>query len=299
MNAREQWLAERRTGIGGSDVAAILGLSRWRTPLDVYRDKLGESDAVADNDAMRWGRYLEPAVRQAYSDTTGLEVRVPDKILRHKTFDFMLANVDGLTEDKRVLEIKTARSANGWGEDGSAEIPQAYLLQVQHYMLVTGYRVADVAVLIGGSDFRIYEVQADDELQTMLLEEESAFWLRVQAGNPPEPISFADATARYGRGSLAASVTAEPHVVAAIETLRAIDEQLSAIEASKDHAKTIVANFLGERDTLLGPGGETLCTWKAAKPAERLDGAALEAKHPEIYAQYLKLGAITRRFLLK
>ena len=306
MNAPERaaWFDARRTGIGGSDVAAILGLSKWKTPLQVYQEKRGEllSDQP-DNDAMRWGRYLEPVVRQAYADATGHEVRVLDQMVRHPRYDFMLANLDGYVlphnGPRRVFEAKTARAADGWGKPGSDQVPQQYLLQVQHYLAVTGFVVADVAVLIGGSDFRIYEVPEDRELQDMLCDACAEFWERVQRGQPPEPVTVADAVARWGRSSHAALVPASDEAQDAIQVLRAIKAQREVLDRQEDAAKAIVMKALGDRDTLVDSTGRTLCTWKASAPAQRFDAAAFKAAHPELHAQFVKPGEPSRRFLLK
>lgn len=303
MNApdREAWLAQRSTGIGGSDVAAVLGLSKWRTPLQVYQEKRGELGPSPDNEAMRWGRYLEPAVRQAYADQTGNEVMIPAAMLRHPRHDFMVANIDGFVQDRagRIFEAKTARTAEGWGEPGSDQIPQAYLLQVQHYMEVTALPVADVAVLIGGADFRVYTVEADHELQEMLIDAEAEFWQRVQRGDPPEPVTVADAVARWGRSSTADLVMADAEVLQAIQTMRAARESIAAAEAIEETAKAIVLRALGERDTLVDPAGRTIATWKAAKPAQRFDVAGFRQLHPDLYAQFAAVGEPSRRFLLK
>lgn len=296
---RAAWLNERRGGIGGSDVAAILGLSKWTTPLEVYLDKRGEGIEQPDNTAMRWGRYLEPAVRQAYADETGREVRVPATMLRHATHNFMVANIDGFTEDGRLFEAKTARSADGWGEPGSDQIPQPYLLQVQHYMEVTGFAVADVAVLIGGSDFRLYEVFADSALQDMLIDAEAEFWQRVQRGDPPEPVTAADAVARWGRESRADLVLADADVQLAVQAMRKARESIKAAEDIEETAKAIIFRALGECDTLVDPAGKTLATWRAAKAAQRFDSASFRSVHPDLYAEFLKTGEPSRRFLLK
>src|SRR5574343_314525 len=127
MTAHDDFITARSTGIGGSDVAAILGLSKFKTPLAVYQEKRGELSPQPDNDAMRWGRYLEPVVRQAYDDATGYEVRVPTSMLRHPHHDFAVANIDGFVEDRtgRIFDAKTARTADGWGDAGSDQVPQA------------------------------------------------------------------------------------------------------------------------------------------------------------------------------
>lgn len=297
--SREDWLLARTKGIGGSDVAGILGLSKWKTPLQVYQEKRGEIGPQPDNEAMKWGRYLEPVVRQAYADTTGREVRVPTEMLRHPELAFMLANVDGLTEDRRVVEVKTARTAEGWGEPGSDEIPQAYLLQVQHYMKVTAFPVADVAVLIGGSDFRLYEVPADPELQDMLVEAESEFWQRVVDANPPDPMTYADVLARFGRSSRAQSVVAGTAAADACAKLREIKEQREALDMLEEGARLHITKLLGEADTLVDAGGKVLATWKVQAGAKRLDGTALKVAHPAIYEQFVKVGDPCRRLLLK
>lgn len=297
---REAWLAERRRGVGGSDVAAILGLSPYRTPLDVFRDKRGDLVDQPENAPMRWGNLLEPVVRQEYSDVTGREVLMPDRMLAHGTHEFMLANLDGYTADGRVVEIKTARTGNDWGEPGTDEIPQAYLFQVQHYMAVTGFAVADVAVLIGGSDFRLYEVEADPELHEMLIDAEAAFWRRVVENDPPEPVTYADAIARWGRVSNPAlTAVADRDAIHAVEQLRLHKTQIKDVSAIiEDHTATIM-KALGEAETLLDDGGNVLATWKLAKAPERFDAKALKVEHPEIYEKFVKVGEPSRRFLLK
>ena len=109
------WLEERRKGIGGSDVAAIMGLSPWKTAYQIYQDKRGEVKDFEGSAVMDWGKRMEPAIRQWYSDQTGRSVRLPDKILYHPVHQFMLASLDGFTDDNRVVEIKTARYSKDWG----------------------------------------------------------------------------------------------------------------------------------------------------------------------------------------
>lgn len=294
---RESWLAERRTGIGGSDAPAVLGVSRFDTPLGVYLDKRGERPPKPDTSAMAWGRRLEPLIRDAYADATGRTVRVPTTILRHPHHPYMIGSIDGVTDDARLLEIKTARTSEDWGEAGTDQVPDAYLVQVQHYLAVTGLRLADVAVLIGGSDFRLYEVPADPELQATLEQIEAAFWGRVQRGEPPDPVTYEDATTRW-RISTARMVQADPATRAALEQLRAANAAIKQFEAEADRLKTIVCAALGEADTL-ADGETVLATWKTGKAPERFDAKALQAAQPDLYRQFVKTGEPSRRFLLK
>lgn len=298
MNARSEWLAARQTGIGGSDVAAILGLSKWRTPLSVYLEKRGESAPQDDNESMLWGRVLEPVIRQQYADRTGRAVHVPSELIRSAARPWMIANLDGMTDCGRVVEIKTARTSMGWGDPGTDEIPHDYLLQVQHYMAVTGFAVCDVAVLIGGSDFRMYEVPADLELQDMLSQAEAQFWETVQRGEPPAPVSYADVQAMFGRASKAATVEASNDALSALERIRKASEAVKLLEEDIERDKALVMAELGEADTLVS-GGFTVATWKAAAAPRRLDSKSFKAAHPDIYAQFETTGTPSRRFLIK
>lgn len=297
--SRVQWLDARRAGIGGSDVAPILGLSKWRSPLDVYLDKRGEGGADQDNEAMLWGRALEPVIRQQYAERTGRVVRLPESILVHPQHAFMLANVDGVTDDRRVLEVKTARTGQEWGEPGTDEIPEAYALQVQHYLCVTGYQVADVAVLIGGSDFRLYEVEADADLQGMLVEAEAAFWQRVVDGVPPDPVTFEDARRRYGSSDAAGEVVADAEAYAAWADLCDVRRIAKEIDEREKAAKAVLMRALGETGDTLTTDGKTLATWKLAKAPMRFDTTAFKTAHPDLYAQFAKPGEPSRRLLLK
>ena len=152
--SREEWLKWRKNGIGGSDVSALLGISKWKSALELWLDKTGQAeDLEADNEAMEWGRIMEPVIRSHFQSVTGKKVVEVKAIMQHTEYPFMLADIDGLTEDDQgnpaVLEIKTASEykRSEWEED----IPTYYQTQIQHYLCVTGLEKAYVAVLIGGS----------------------------------------------------------------------------------------------------------------------------------------------------
>ena len=295
---RELWLQNRKTGIGGSDAPAIMGLSAWKTPLQVYMEKRGELDnSFYDNDAMEWGRRLEPVIRQKYCDLTGLEVAVPQDIIRHPLHDFIIGTPDGLAAD-RVLEIKTARSMDSWGEAGTDQIPLNYLVQVQHYMLITGLSAADIAVLFGGTDFKIYNVFADYELHALMLNKEVEFWNNVQNGVAPDPISAEDARMKFPK-STASIVAAGPEIVELHERIKVLSAQGKDIESQLEQAKTEVMTFLGENDTVVDQAGRQLFTWKSSKPREGFDKDLLKLEMPEVYRKYVKEGASSRRFLTK
>jgi predicted phage-related endonuclease len=223
----------------------------------------------------------------------------PAATFRSQQFPYMIANLDGLA-DERVVEVKNVRTAEGWGEPGSDDVPLVYLLQVQHYMVVTGKPVADVAVLIGGSDFRIYEVPADPELQTMLVSGESELWQHVTRREPPLPVSVEDARRRWGAVSVRGGVTAGPQELEAVAVLRESLLRAEELKARIDAAKLTIMLRLGEGgDTLVDASGQPLVTWKLARASERLDAELLAQEHPELFHSYMRPGKPSRRFLMK
>lgn len=295
---RATWLEQRRLGIGGSDAPAIMGLSKWRTPLSVWLDKTGQIEAADESEPMRWGTLLEPVIRQEYATRTGRAVVTPG-LIRHPDHEFIIGTPDGIADDGRIVEIKTARSGDGWGEPGSDQVPDDYLIQVQHYMMLSGAALADVAVLIGGSDFRVYTVPADRELHGMMVDAEAAFWQQVVDRIPPPAVSYADAVAMYGRASKAASVVADEAIIDALFRLKLTRRALVERENDEDQLKATIMAAMGECDTLIDAKGAVLATWKASAAPKRLNAKALAAAHPEIHARFLEEGQPSRRFLLK
>jgi len=295
-----EWLEERRKGIGGSDVAAIMGLSPWKTAYQIYQDKRGEVKDWEGSAIMDWGRRMEPAIRQWYSDQTGRSVRLPDKIMYHKDYPFMLASLDGFTDDDRVVEIKTARYSKDWGEPGTNQIPDSYMCQVQQYMAVTGFDVCDVVVSIGGGSPELYEVFADKNLQELIIEACKEFWQRVVDGNPPPLVSYADAVQRYGKSGAVGIVLAPDAAIVHVNDLRAVREEIKDLEAKEEDLKGKLIITLGDTgDTLVDLTGNLLATYKISRGRITVDTKALQEKEPLIYAKFLKVGEPSRRFLLK
>lgn len=195
-------LEERRSGIGGSDAAVVLGLNPFKDVYELYLDKRGEAPEEDENflkESRYWGSVLEEPVAQRYAEETGFKIQRANQLIRSKDNEFMIANIDRkvVGEDRRIgLEVKTAARADGWGESGSSEIPQYIMCQIQHYLAVTSYDCWDLAVLIGNRDFRMYRINPIDEIINQLIDAEEEFWDRVQAGVAPAPNWQSAATTR-------------------------------------------------------------------------------------------------------
>lgn len=297
-----EWLELRRQGIGGSDAAPALGLSKWTTPYQLYLDKIGEGEPVQENEPMYWGRTHEPNIIKRFRSDVDMIVDCPAAIYRSKINPFMQYTPDGLVINNygtptRLLEVKTSRHGYGFGEPGSDEIPQEYLLQVQHGLIVTGLPVCDVAVLIGGSEYRQYEISADKELQEMVIEQEAAFWEKVQKREEPEAVNEEDLKKRY-RFSKAQAIQATADIATELEGLTLCKASIKGLEECESKLKAAIQSFMGENDTL-EYFGKPVATWKSTKPGQKFDVDTFKQVYPEIYNKYLIETASQRRFLIK
>ena len=185
---RNEWLALRRKGIGGSDCAAACGLSRWKSPLQLFVEKTSGVKMEPDNERMEWGKRLEPLIRNTFAEKSGLAVVECPVMFACREYPYMIANIDGIVSEKdgskSLLEIKTVGefSASDW-DDG---LPLEYYLQIQHYLAVTDLKKAYCAVLIGGNKFNHQVVERDNETIETITALEYDFWYNhVLKGIPP------------------------------------------------------------------------------------------------------------------
>lgn len=189
-------LGDRKTFLGGSDAAAILGLSPWKSRLQLWAEKTGITKDTKESDAMEWGTRLEAVIFDKFKEQhRELQVFGGWKFT-HPEYPYIVGHVDGtifdnLTHEDAVLEIKTANAYSG--DEWQSSVPTYYLCQIQHYLAVTGWEKAYCAVLIGGQDYREFEILRDDEFIEKLIAEEVKFWHEVQSNTPPLSESAEDA----------------------------------------------------------------------------------------------------------
>lgn len=322
IDTRTAWLQQRRDGIGGSDIAAILGLSPWRTPVDVYLDKIGATPLETDlGEPAYWGTVLEDVVATEFTRRTGRRVQRVNGILHHPSHDWARASIDRalviegtkaradggtLKGAAGLLECKTggAHALQHWqGLDGSDSLPVHYAAQCMWYLAVTGLEVCEVAALIGGQNYLLRRVERDEATIAAMLEQAEAFWRgHVLERRAPEPRTGDDAAKLFPQdtGELI-DISRDPDALALVNDLRAASARLDEVEAERDALMDRIKARIGEASGL-ALDGKALVTWKAAKPSARTDWkavAAALAPPPELIQQYTQTIAGSRRFLTK
>lgn len=298
--SHEEWLQQRRKGIGGSDAGALCGVNPYASPVTVYLDKTGQLEEKEDTMQMRVGRKLESDVADFFTEDTGKKVRRANSIFYHEKYPFMLANVDRLVVGENAgLECKTTSS---YGKDQwkDGKIPESYEIQCHHYMAVTGADRWYIACLIGNSEFVYRTIERDEELIQSLIRIESDFWNQyVLAGVAPPP-DGSEASEwiireRYPDSDPDLQVSLLDDLEEKLDRSQEIDALMERLTAEKKTIFQQIQEYMGEAEKAVG---KRYCvSWKTVL-SNRLDSKALKSKHPEIYQQFAKSSS-SRRFTVK
>ena len=285
----DEWLEQRKKGIGGSDASVVCGINRYKSPVELWMEKTNQMPAKEAGEAAYWGTQLEALVRAEFTKRTGINVTHTMQLLQSVEHPFMLANLDGVCDHPELGPcIFEANSASAYkAGEWENSIPDEYQLQIQHYMAVTGYRGTYIAVLIGGNTFKWRFIPRDEGLIAMLIQLESDFWQHVESVTPP-PLDGSEATARFLAERFPRSVPQSQIALpdSAADLLRQYDtacEHLAAVQEEKLEAENLLKQMLGEHE--IGTLGNRTVTWKQFSQ-ERLDSKTLKAEHPALYKKY-------------
>jgi putative phage-type endonuclease len=302
---RQAWLQARRAGIGGSDVAALLGLSKYNSPYSLWLDKTGRGTDDTSGEAALWGQLNEDMIARQFALRTGLKVQRINSILRG-TEDWMLGNIDraiinpaisgnvrikadggSLTTDQ-ILEVKTSSQYLDklWGESVDS-VPDHYLTQCQWYLGITQVEVCHLAVLIGGNKMRQYKISRDDELIAMLKSEARTFWHDyVLADQPPEPTTFDDLAHRFGQHAEGSVLEADDDLAVLISEYKALGEAIKEAKENQDDMKLDIVKAMRDAEMIMHDG-KKLLTYKT-QTSNRIDSAAFKKAHPDLSEAFTK-----------
>lgn len=277
-------LNDRRTFLGGSDAPVVLGVSPWKTAYQLWLEKTGQAEApdISEVERVRFGILLEDIVAREFMARTGMRVRRVNQRQVSKEFPWLVAQIDRRIVGGGILECKTADASRK--EDWEEEIPDHYMTQVQHQLLVTGERFAYIAVLFGGNTFQYFRIDRNEELIQNLKIVLCDFWNKVQTLTPPEPSSTKEARQiwRKPQGEIVIGGNEEKVLV---KTLLAVKEEIKKLEEKQDELELVLQMKIQELGDTLTIGGIPVVSWKVQSKTT-LDTKALEASYPDIASKF-------------
>ena len=295
---RSSWLELRRKGIGGSDAPAGAGVSKWKSSLEVYLEKIGQIDKRDETESIYWGERLEEIVAEEFQLRSGKKVRRKRCVCQSSKNPFMIANIDReVVAERAGLECKTTSvfNANNWDLD---HVPDDYMLQCQHYMEVMDWDYIYLAVLIGGQKFRWMRVEKDPDLIGQLVSIERDFWRRVESKDPP-PVDGSKAATDilnflYGdTGEGVIDLPEESHGWV-LDYFEFSQEEKMAKE-QKDEASNRLKNLL--KDNREGRIKNFKVIWQPVT-TQRLNTSRIKSELPDLYEKYLEESTY-RKFSIK
>ena len=306
---------DRTKYLGGSDVGAILGVSPWMTPFQLFQKKTGalvEEITPAKQRILDRGHRWEPIVLEMVVDELrdrGHEVEVVAVGQRYidPEFSFLAAEIDAeLIVDGEPVngEMKTANvfAAAGWGDYDSDDVPIYYAAQVMHGLMIQPRRRAVIAALTGFDDRPMLRwIERDEETIAAIRTKEIEFWQRIQSGDAPDPVTAEDVKWLYKRDN-GKTMDADEELAAWVGELKQWKSDAKALDADIDLAATRIKARMGDAAALLGPNGKPIATWKTNKDGQKTDwqAVATELAAPrELIEKHTKTTTGARPFNLK
>jgi putative phage-type endonuclease len=296
----KELLELRKNGIGGSDVAGVMGLSRYSSPLRVYIDKTEPVVEQTDSEAAHWGNKLEAIVADEFCERTGKKVMRINRTLYHAQHDFILANIDRkIIGENALLECKTTNQykASEWRDE---EIPIEYILQCMHYLAVTGYEKAYIAVLIGGQKFAFKEIDRDEKIIESMIEKEINFWKNHVETRIPPMIDGSKASTEilkylYAEAVGESTIQLGPEYDPIISLLTDKKIEAKKIEMEIDLLENKLKEQIKTNESAMTD--KYIITWKNVT-TRRFDAKTFEIRHKELYNEFLT-SSTYRRFNIK
>lgn len=268
----EQQRIERRLGIGGSDMPIILGLSNYKTPYQLYMEKVSDdlpTDAFTEQ--QYWGHQLEGIISDEFAKRNQVSVEKPGTII-HPNYPCLRGNVDGyIPAWNAILEVKCSNQfmASEWGSEGTDVIPMQYLVQVAFYCMIANADCAYIAVLIGGNQYRQFKYTRDLELEDMLKTRALAFWDLVLRREPPEPINQVDLRLMFPKHNPEKTKTINKPLLQQLTTLTETRYKIKELSGIEEQYKFNIMQFMEDAECLVNESGEPIVSWKANKRGSR------------------------------
>lgn len=265
-NTEADWLAARRRGIGASEAAAVLGLSKFLSPMDVWSDKVGLAEPRAELERMKWGRRLQRPIADGYAEETRRTLIDPGPytLLRSIRYPWLVASPDyflmqhDASAGPGTLDVKN--SSVFMRQDWTEEPPLAYQIQVQQQLLVTGLTWGVLAVLLGGQQLVYADLAVHAGAQAWLLEDLEKFWGLVQAETPPAVLDGSAQTtaalrALFPKPEPGQTVVLPPEALEWDRVIQEGEASIDALEGAVNAAKNQLRAAIGSAEAGVLAGG--------------------------------------------
>jgi putative phage-type endonuclease len=302
---------DRSNFLGGSDIAAVMGLSPWKTPVELWMEKTGRAPQEEPDDAkkriLERGHKLEPFIRDmviAKLQDEGCEVQLLASNRRFSDHDhpFLACEIDFELRVTGTVEIggnlhalageeinADAKSVSSfarkkWGTESNEDVPIEYAAQFMHGLGITGRRLCLVAALRSFDDVDIYWTVRDDETIAAMREKAVMFWRDcVLADRAPDPYTFSDIKLLFPTDN-GKTIEATPEIAEKVGQLRRVKAQIKEWEEAEEALQFEIGEFISPH-SILTFGGKEICTWKA-QATTRLDQTRLKEEEPEIHKRF-------------
>lgn len=334
MTLTKKQLEDRRKGITGTDVAAILGLNPWKKPIDVQMDKLGKSQAIPTNARMLIGQHLEPTMREDYAERHGVYVAEPGTVT-HSEHDWARGTPDGIaypknnqrashrltdagrvvhyTEELEAIEgvefkVVGERSARFWGEPGTDEVPAYVHVQCDWYMFITGIDRWRVVAKMDLEDYE-YVIERDKKLEATMVEQAREFWERHVLAEEPIPPDGSKSFTKFVANRFPVEqlqyIRANSGQLAVIQALYEMKQRLGRLEEEKEQLIQSLKLEIGEHAGIEFPSISKVkapvqrITWKRSKDSPRTNWQQVANALAQILLQRAESNELAEQTLKK
>lgn len=300
--SHNEWLDYRKQGIGGSDIAAICGLSKWKKAIHVYLEKIGEAPQEELSEAAEWGILQEPLIAEKFARNHPEWAITEQKVsYKNPEFPWALGNLDRMVicpvRGRGILEIKTA-SEYLKAEWENGNIPDYYYVQLQWYFFVTGLEWGYFATLIGGNKYREYVVNRDDEMIEQLARLANEFWEQHVIQRQAPAHDGSDACSNLLNQLYPESVQAsmiELDIDYLIENYFSKKRLIKGLEIEQNEMVNQIKSLMGDHE--VAKSGSYIAKWEN-RSRTSIDGKRLKEQYPEIFEAYQKTSSY-RHFSIK
>lgn len=291
---------QRSKGIGGSEVAAILGMDKYNSPYKVWLTKTGREQPEPENKFMRAGIILESAIADFFQKETNYRVfksSAKSVLYTHPKHKFAIGIPDRFYQARKKIGRGTLECKNTQMQ--LDEIIDSWFCQLQWYLGVTGTMYGAIAWLERGVDFKYKEYEFNSEFFDWMIERVGKFWNEnVLKQIEPAPICVEDIQMIYEHSAAGKTIEATEELVAAHKKISTIKSAIKELE--KESAQLEEAVKLSMLDAeIIAENGNPLFTWKSSKPIQSFDKSTFKKDNPELYSKYQIEKPGIRRFLIK